>query len=188
MKRYLTTSILAIYVLASCNSGNDYSFRKGTELTDSVNQDRFVIQTQFDNWKMKDTIQIVSKESLVGLWTDSIILLHEENKWHGLRPIDEDVELRLFKSSKYERTESHTYSKLNQTHVGQYWTSNYNDSSFLVLAFNMADDTLFRQGDTLLSDRYLIDYFNIDTLILRPFDVLTRKAGNEATFMTRKNN
>jgi hypothetical protein len=157
-------------------------------LTDSVNEDRFVIQKQFDTWKLKDTVQIVSKESLIGLWTDSVVLFYETNKWHGLRPVDEELKLRFFSSSKFEWKETHTYSNLDVMRVGQYWTSNYDDSSFLMFAYNMKSDTLFSQGDSALSYRYLIDYFNLDTLILRPFDVSQRKAGNEAKIMIRKNN
>jgi len=178
--------ISLVFFISACENSTDYRFKKGSVLTDSLNQERFIIQKQFDTKRISDTIQVVHKDSIIGVWTDSIMLVREDGKWHGMKPIDKKINLSLFKSSKYEWKEKHSYSKLDTVSYGQYWISNYNDSSFLQLRFNHVGDTLFNHGDTIFSNNYLIDYFNNDKLWIRSYDSKNNTTHNEAYLMIRK--
>src|SRR5690554_3486987 len=160
------TFLLLIFFVTSCDN-KSYQFKKSSEITDSLNQERFIIQKQFDRKAIKDTIQFIDKDSVIGTWHYSILLVKEDGSWYGMKPIDKKIKLTFYKSSKYKWKENNTFSKLDTIKYGQYMTANVNDSSYLKLLFNMNSDTIFNQGDTAFSESYLIDYLGKDTLWIR---------------------
>lgn len=182
--RYL---IIICLGLIACNEPVKTNFIEKSEIKDSLSDLRFIRQMQFDREIISDVVQDIDKDSLIGTWVDSIILLYEDNKWNGWKPIDKINKITLFKSSKYKWEEINTYSNLDTIKYGQYWTSNFNDSSYLQLIFNMESDTLFNQGDEGFANSFLIDYFNSDTLLIRAYNSINHSTTNEAHLMIRKN-
>ena len=182
------TALLFIWISFTSCDRKDYKFVKGSVLNDSLNESRVLIQKQFDRDIIKSVSQVIDKEALIGLWQDSILLMQEDGKWYGMKPVDKKIELRLYESNKYKWEEKHTYSKLDTIKFGQYWTTNRNDSSFLELIYNMKSDTIFNHGDNAFVKCFLIDYFDDDTLWVRSFDVLKHIADDEARLFIRKTN
>lgn len=185
--KYLFIAFFAIIIFFACeNPSKDSKFIIDPELTDSINDARYTRQPMFDRKKFMDIVQNINEDSLVGVWVDSIVLFYEEGIWYGWKPVDKINRIRLYGSSKYKWEEVNTYSKLDTVKYGQYWTSNYNDSSYLQLMYNHKGDTLFNHGDTAFGSSFLIDYFKDDTLLLRAYNTATHSTKDEAHLMIRK--
>ncbi len=137
---------------------------------------------------LKTSAKSITETDLFGFWGDSILLVYEDGKWHGLSPLDKNIELRLYPSTKYTWDEKFTYSKLDSSSIGQFWTWNIHDSTFLTLATDFSGDTIFNQGDTVVTKKFLINSLIGDTLIIsdckQTSDAVIR---NEAIIMIRKN-
>lgn len=111
-----------------------------------------------------------SVEDITGIWVDSLLWKNRrpDTCWYGVKCLDRRIRFELSKSNGFIWTEKYTDAIHDRTDIGEFFLSNDNPGTTLMIARNNSVDTLFTQGDTMKGKEFQLYWTADEGLLLVP--------------------